>query len=71
MSRRARPPCEWCLYGAIECAAGGVCWPAVDALEEAIDAPERQDSVGRWNDQRGRTAGEVVALLRRAAERIA
>ena len=80
--RKSRVGSKFCLYGAIleasmRCGLTGaerdeaVAW--LTATSPELDPPIpgfAGASLTRWNDRRGRRAGEVVALLRAAAARL-
>ena len=60
--------CSWCLTGAIALATrGGI--EATDAVLDGIEATLDTISIERWNDEPGRTAEDVVTVLRETAER--
>lgn len=61
---------EWCGAGAIRRVAGGF-GDVSDVAERAMNAWRDVVGhwlVGSWNDDKGRTADEVVAALRAAAD---
>jgi hypothetical protein len=60
---------RWCAAGAVfgQAAPDDNCWKAVTVLREFL----RVDSLSQWNDAPGRTAAEVAAAMRTAAEWVA
>lgn len=59
-----------CVLGAIAVAAHGYAEETVDEdLSEPVRAllPDPAERIWHWNDAPGRTAGEVIALLEKAA----
>lgn len=57
----------WCLFGAIERVSDGHDTQLVRAFEWL--SGKRSHDLVVWNDEEGRTQGEVVAALRAAAEK--
>ena len=68
---RADDAVSWCAAGAIMRVAedgDGVYVDARARLRETLVRAEHECLIGLWNDKRGRTQSQVVAMLRRAAE---
>lgn len=57
----------WCAIGAI-CVEARPDWRGYDRAMLALSAVLGVGGVARWNDEPGRTAAEVAAAMRKAAQ---
>lgn len=62
---QAPDACQWCMYGAVYAEATTL--EEVETVVAAIKKTIGTSPISMWNDQNGRTQGEVVTALRKAA----
>jgi hypothetical protein len=59
--------CQWCLMGMVMKSAPDITSDVYQELYFSLIAIGAGGSIANYNDSRGRTVGEIIALCRRAA----